>query len=107
MFRFVVAIVLIGFLYLGYEFVSTYKAQNSPVTEQVQQESDSAKSKASEASQRLEREAKVRKLMTPVWKLDKFSDKAWWIGVWAGGLLVLFGLFRAWTSYRNKKIQGV
>lgn len=107
MFRFGIAVVLIGVLYLGYEFVSTYKTQNMTVAEQTQQVQEAAQNEASETAQRLEREARVSKLMTPVWKLEKFSDKAWWIGVWGGGLFVLFGLLRVWASYRDKKIQGV
>ncbi|PTC01281.1 hypothetical protein C9975_03095 [Thalassospira xiamenensis] len=107
MFRFFLVIVLIGFLYLGYEFVSTYKAQTVTVAEHAEKTLEVTQDKATEAQQSREREVNVSKLTTPVWKLGTFSDKAWWVGVWGGCLFIVLALFRLWGSYRGKKMQGI
>lgn len=89
MFRFVVGVVLVGFLYLGFEFVAAYKDQNTSVAETSVQTQQDTHSIASEADGGFLK----RTLATPFGELGTFHEKLIWIFSYAMLGLVTLGLF--------------
>lgn len=96
MFKFIVGICLIGFLYLGFEFISVYKAESAPPSEVIAQ---SASTSDDELNQGL-----IDMLTTPVSELTAFHEQVLWVLVWGVGLFVWFGAMRLWISFRDKRL---
>lgn len=89
MFRFVVAVVLVGFLYLGFEFLAAYQSQSSAVAEVSMQTQHDTHFIASEADDGFLK----RTLATPFGELATFHEKLLWLFSYAMLGLVTLGLF--------------
>lgn len=106
MFRFLLIIILAGFLYLGFEFVSTYKTNNmseAEIAEQIQQE----KIAAQEAEESLqERREFIDKLLSPFWELETTGDQIGWWTTWLSALFAVIFLYTHALRVRKQIVSG-
>ncbi len=80
MFKFIVAIALIGFLFLGADFLNEYKLNNMTPAERAQLVEEKKAEAAQEKKEIAANKAYIDKMLSPVTELESTADKVkWWI----------------------------